>query len=594
MKKKAKQAPFYDIIRVMISKKNLLAFLPLFLIIILASVLRLWALGQVPSAIGGDELTYIVNAKAMFLTGSDISGTWNPLSAFIFNYPAYTTPQAELPYFLFAPIVGFFNFSLFAARITEVLFSIGSVIIIYFLGKELFGKRVGVLSGFIAAINPWLIYSGRTSYEMTFAMFFYCLGLYMLLKLKGWKILWSIPIFYLAFYSYIATKLIFIPFVLIAILYCYLVVNKKQFLKQYLIVFLLSILLVIAYGFVLIHSPASRLGEIFTPNAPSLMNQVDDIRKITMKSPLKNIFENKISEYLVVLVNKTFNITSFNYLFLAGDNFFSLYRSGLFYIIDVAFLLFGLAAAYKRKTKAFLLLIGLSLLALMPHVFHSSSLDNFTPHITLLFPFLIILIGVGIDEVLQICQNKRVFYAVSTIIIGLYLVSVLYFLNIYFFQFPLQGNFDFPVRLLSKYVSLSTKNNQPILIYSPNSHDILKKYLFYANDYNKNTFSTVQAIYKNNNFDFANIKFLGCDNTIDPTKINQTIIYDFNCGPLKQDYPRIVIPRLSDGGQSYDIFNDKVCQKYNLKGYPVDLKISDFSIEDQTTQKFCETFITNP
>jgi len=56
----------------------------------------------------------------------------------------------------------------------------------------------------------------------------------------------------------------------------------------------------------------------------------------------------------------------------------------------------------------------------------------------------------------------------------------------------------------------------------------------------------------------------------------------------------VVIPRLSDGGQSYDIFNDKTCQNFSLKGYPTDLQISDFAIESQTAQKFCETFITNP
>jgi 4-amino-4-deoxy-L-arabinose transferase-like glycosyltransferase len=579
----------------MVSKKNLLSILPLFLIIVLASFLRLLWLDRIPVAIGGDELTYIFNAKAIFLTGSDISGTWNPLTAFIFHYPAYTTPQAELSYFLFAPIVGFFNFSLFNARITAALFSILSVFLIYLLGKELMGKRVGLLAGLIAAVNPWLIYVGRTSYEMIFAMFFYCLGLYILLKVKGWKILWSVPIFYLAFYSYIATKLIFIPFVLISITYCYFVVNKRKYLKQYLVVFLLSILIVGVYAFMLKQSPdLSRLGEIFTPNSPILVDQVDAIRKITMQSPLKNIFENKITEYLMIIFTKMANTTSFSYLFLSGDNFFSLFRHGLFYILDAAFLIFGLAAAYKRSAKVFFLLVSFVFIAILPHVFHGTNLENFTPHITLLFPFLIILIAVGIDEILLLCKNKRLFYAILSIIIGLYVVSVLYFLNIYFFQFPLQGFFDFHVRLFSKYTVLTGQTKQQVLVYSPNSSDIFKKYLFYSNNYNQKTAMQIKTLYKMDKFDFANIKFMGCDNTIDPTTISQTIIYDFNCGALKKEYKRIVIPRLSDGGQSYDIFNDKVCQSFNLQRFPANLKISDFAIENQTAQKFCETFITNP
>jgi len=53
----------------------------------------LW-LDRIPIGIGGDELTYVFNAKAIFLTGSDISGTWNPMSAFYFPLPSlYHAPS---------------------------------------------------------------------------------------------------------------------------------------------------------------------------------------------------------------------------------------------------------------------------------------------------------------------------------------------------------------------------------------------------------------------------------------------------------------------------------------------------------------------
>ncbi|MGA2911673.1 MAG: glycosyltransferase family 39 protein [Candidatus Levyibacteriota bacterium] len=563
------------------------------LIVVLAAVLRFLWLDKIPVGIGGDELTYVFNAKAIFLTGSDISGTWNPLSAFIFHYPAYTTPQAELPYFLLTPIVGFLQFSLFNARVTFAFLSVVTVLFVYLIAKEFFGSRVGVIAGLIAAINPWFIYIGRTDYEQVPATLFFLMGIYILLKAKGWKILWSVPILYLAFYSYIATKLIFLPLVAIAILYCYFT-NKKQFLKQYAIVFGFSILIVAVYVFALKQISGSRLSEIFTPNAPILSAQVDAVRKITMQTPLANIFENKMTEYLKIIFTKTFDTTSFNYLFLTGDNFFALIRQGLFYVLDAVFLIFGLAAAYKRKTKLFFLLVSLSLIALLPHVLHTASLENFAPHITLLFPFAIILIAVGIDETLGFFKNKWAFYGVSALIILLYLLLFLNFVNIYFFQFSLQGGFDFPTRLLSKYVALASEDKQRITIYTPAVPDVFKKYIFYTNSYNQNTLAKVKAIYKDKEFVFGNVQFLGCNNTIDPTKLKGTIIYDFNCGALPKNYQRVVIPRLSDGGQSYDIFNDKLCQNFSLKGYPTDLQISDFSIETQTAQKFCETFITNP
>jgi len=123
-----------------------------------------------------------------------------------------------------------------------------TVFVCLFNRQEFFGSRVGVIAGLIAAINPWLIYIGRTDYEQVPATLFFLMGIYILLKAKGWKILWSIPVLYLAFYSYIATKLIFLPLIAIVILYCYFA-NKKQFLKQYTIVFGLSILIVAVYVF---------------------------------------------------------------------------------------------------------------------------------------------------------------------------------------------------------------------------------------------------------------------------------------------------------------------------------------------------------
>jgi 4-amino-4-deoxy-L-arabinose transferase-like glycosyltransferase len=580
----------------MLSKKLLLNFLPLVLIIVLASVLRLLWLDKVPNAIGGDELTYVINAKSLFLTGTDISGTWNPLTGFIFQYPAYTLPQAELPYYLLAPIVGATDFSLFTARITYSIISILSVLLIFLIAKELIDRRVGLIAGFIAAINPWFIYLGRTSYEGNPAIFFFLLALLVLIKAKGNRILISIPIFFLAFYSYIGTKLAFIPFVLVSCLYCYFVINKKKYLKEYVIVFGSCFVLValFAASFVFkVSSSPSRLGEVFTPNDPVIAKQVDAIRKVSMQSPLTNIFENKLTIYGRIVLTKLFKSLASDYLFVYGDNFYSILRHGMFYVLDALFVLLGLVGVYASKRKVFWFLGTLILVGLIPQIFHTADLGNMVFHVNLIFPFLIIFIAAGVWEILNIFRKKYYFYGSLAITIVLYLSINLNFMNIYFFQWPLQGYFDFHVRLFSKYVSLAGQNNKKVLIYSSSNSDIFKKYLFYSNSYNKNTLLTIRSIYKMNKFNFGNLYFMGCDNTIDPSKMKDLVIYDFQCGNLKKDYPHISIPRLSDGGQSYEIFNDSVCKTVTLKRYPTNLSVDDFSIENMGRQKFCETFITN-
>ena len=54
---------------------------PLFLIIVLALFLRLLWLDRIPTGISNDELDYVLTAKAIFFTGTDIAGSgWSPLS----------------------------------------------------------------------------------------------------------------------------------------------------------------------------------------------------------------------------------------------------------------------------------------------------------------------------------------------------------------------------------------------------------------------------------------------------------------------------------------------------------------------------------
>ncbi len=570
-------------------------YLPIILIILLASFLRLLWIDKVPSAVGGDELTYVVNARAMFLTGTDISGTWNPLSGFIFKYPAYTLPQAELPYFLISPFVGILGFSLFSIRIIFVILSISSVYLIYLITKAFFNKNAAIFASFIAAINPWSIYMGRTSYETSPAVFFYLLGFYMLLVLKEKKILLAIPVFFLAFYSYVGDKVSFLPFVFAVALFSYFFVNKRKYLKEYLAVLVSCVVLVIIFAVaVFTSSGPSRTGELISINALQITNEVDYVRNITMESFLKPIFENKFTIFSRIILTKLLKSFSFDYLFVSGDQFYSNLRHGFFYVLDALFLLIGFAASYALRRKAFWLLFSLAVIGVFPQLAYSTRIDNFSIHLSLMFAILPIFIGTGIAETLNLVKNKAYYFGFLATIGFLYLFLVTNFFNIYFYQFPLNGYFDFHVRLLSKYVSLAKEQNKDVIVYSPSAPDVFKKYIFYSNNYNLNTYLDIRKNYKSENFTFQNIKFLGCDNTIIPKNIKDIVIYDFNCGPLKNEYGHVAIPRLSDGGQSYIIFNDNICSGFPIKRYPQGIKVDDFLIESQSARKFCETFITNP
>lgn len=562
----------------------------LILIVISAAVLRFLWLDKVPVAISLDELTYVVNAKSIALQWTDLTGKWNPLSIFLFQYPSFSPQQAELPYFTLAPLFYIFDFSLFWSRFPFALTSVALSVITYLITKRLWNKPAALLAALVAAINPWSIFIGRTAYEQTLSSFFFLLSFYLLLVLKGRWILSSIPFLFLGFYSYIGTKASFIPFIAVILVFVFFQ-NKKKYLKEYLIVFISSLSLFSAF-FVLSHS-GERAEGLININSEVIATEVDNLRDNTMESPLKTFFENKFTVAFNIVTTKLVDSFSFNYLFVRGDSFFANLRHGFFYYIDLPFAILGTLFLFAKQRKLFTLFALLSLIGVIPHLVYREEIYNFVPHISLMISLLPMIIGIGIIESIKLFNNRSIQIASLFLILGIYAVSVLNFFNIYFYQFPLLNHNDFNERVLSKYISLAEVKDEDIVVYSPHSREVFKRHIFYSNSITKESLNEIQNVIQNNSPAFQNAKFEGCDNTIVPAEQSEIIAYDFNCGPIASEEKHKSIPRLIDGGVSIKIYNDKVCSSYNLKPFPSDIKISDFGVEQMGEKEFCETFITS-
>ncbi len=560
-------------------------------ILLLATILRFLWLNNVPVAIGGDELNYAITARAIVINGTDMIGDWSPLSVFDFIYP-YAEGQAELGYFLIYPFV-IAGLTLINAKFIFAILSVFSVLLIFLITRKLFDEKVAIIAGLVSVFNPWFIFIGRTGYEMTPALFFALLSFYILLITRSWKILISIPFLFCFFYSYIAVKLIFIPFVLAILIYLYFYQNNKKFLKQYLIVFFACLALVLFFVISLKLNPqGSRMGELFLPTNSEIVNQVNEQRKLTIETPITNILENKYTVYSKFLAVKFLNVFSFDYLFLYSDQFVGIGNHGLFYYLDALFLLLGIIFLTLKNKKLLVFVLVLIFIGVLPHVFHKARTDNFTPHIFLVFPFLIMLISFGIGELFNLFKKKHLRLFTVILVIILYVFLIANFLNIYFFSYPLRGNFDFHVRVLSKYIS-SVEKDTKITVYTNKSYDYFKKYLFYTNSYNDKTFKTVKEAIVNRNYQLENVRFTDCIKDIDISKENEIVIIDSSCQTTLKDEKHLAIPLLIDGGESLRIYNDDVCRDIKLKAYPTGLKLSDFNIENLSKNDFCRNFITS-
>lgn len=558
-------------------------------ILLLATLLRLVFLNTIPTSITGDELTYVLTAKSFLLSGHDASGTIAPWQLLLFQYPPISLPQAELPYFLLMPFVAE-SFSLFMVHLPFAMLGIVLVGLVYLVTKELFDHKVALLAAFFASISPWFIFINRTAYEMTPAMVFYLLGFYILLRTKGWHIFLAFPIFLLAFYSYIGTKLVFLPFIILAILYLYFVKHKRTFGKQYLSFFVVSLAFVLLFVILLASQSGSRTGDILLPNSSQVVEQVNRLRALALPSPLTSLFVNKFTIYGQMLVSNLFGALSTSYLFQSGDAFFGMWRHGLFYYLDAFFVLIGGVTLFRNHKARFGLLLGAILIGLLPEILHKNG-DNFTPHITFIFPFVLMIAAYGVISFVHFFKKVQ-----SVLLIGilfLYSISLSNFLSIYFYQNPIQGESDFSVRVLSRYLALADASGQEVIVYSQRSNDLLRKHIFYASLYDKDkmVFLSSQLVAKEPSF--INVKFSSCDDKITPEKATETMITAISCGGKLKILPHLTIPQLLDGGGIYRIYNDKVCSQYPLKPYPSGLKLGDFDVEKLSQQKFCQTFITS-
>lgn len=555
-------------------KKNLLL---LAAIIILGSLLRLIWLDKVPHSVNGDELYYLLSAKSFYLTGKDLNGTTTLLDIFLFHYPKGHMVQAELPYILEMVTVGPFGFSLLAAFLPNAVVGILIIPLMYLITKKLLNEQIALVSGFLTAINPWFIFIGRTSYEMIPATFFYLCAFYILLVAKRWAILLALPVFLLAFYSYIGTKIILLPVAVIFVLYSWLIVHKKQFIKQYAVLLGTLLLFVVFYAFQLTHSGGpSRLSEIPTPSSPEVTISVNEIRKASITNPLLSLFENKLTVFSIMKIEKVFNTLSPDYLFVHGDQFTFQGKYGLFSWLDFVFFIVGAGWLFLHKRKISILLGTLIIISIIPHGIHNTK-TNFTPHISLLFPFFIILIATGAWSIFTWLKEKK-----QNIIIAagclIYTFFIGYFINIYFFQMPLQPEFfNFSNRLVSRYITLSEQTNQNIILYTSVPDDKLNSHIFYSN------LSPLQP-------ELHKVTFRSCNKSIKKINTTDLIIVEAQCG-MSFKKPHLSIPQLSDSGAAFHIYNDKLCKNYKHNAFISNLNLNDFNVEQQSTQSFCKRFV---
>ncbi|MCR4263950.1 MAG: hypothetical protein NUV98_04510 [Candidatus Roizmanbacteria bacterium] len=573
-------------------KKPLL--LAIFLFCISLFLRTIW-LDKIPTGIVHDNMIFVLNAKAFYYTGSDVSSQWNPLS---FSPIPDEPAQAELPYILLAPVIGPLSSSLFAAHIFYAVINSFFVVILFLIALKLMGKWQALIIGLVACFNPWSIFFSRAAFEVSLALSFYMAGLYVLLVTTGWKKTWAVIPLAAGFYTYMAYKITFIPYVLIICFFAWYVIDRKKYLKQYLVI--LAICLMIFTSFLVkskTQNTADRMGEVSVFSTAEVENHVNLERRLSVKNPATTLFSNKVSVGLKTSISKYVGAFSPIHLFVDTEKTdrFHLFNHGYFYYADALFLLLGCYYLFVHNRKLWFFLTGIILLGPLPSVVSNVGI-SYAMRASLYIPFFYIFIGLGIWYALESVKKKKYKNLVLGGIAGIYTVLIANFLYTYFFLQPVYASEGtaFSARILSHYAALANKDNKPVTIVLNSPRVLFKDFVYYADIYNRETAPHIREAFVNAEYSYQNITFTTCDG-IDA--IDESTIYIFDPGekcPLFENaLPTISIAQLFDSGTVYAVYQDTLCNQHDLKPYISNLSMNDFSVEKLSPKDFCETFIVD-
>ena len=145
-----------------------------------ALVLRLWRLNEVPVSVFGDEIDVGLQASSIFTTGKDYFA--NPFPVIFHSFSEYRLP---MQLYVDAPFVGILGLNEWGVRMPNVLFGMITLVSFYYLIRELFGKKLALISVVFLTVSPWHLMYSRQANDSGMLSPFLILGT--LFFIKGMK-----------------------------------------------------------------------------------------------------------------------------------------------------------------------------------------------------------------------------------------------------------------------------------------------------------------------------------------------------------------------------------------------------------------------
>lgn len=409
---------------------------PLVLIFLLALFLRLFQLNNFPVGFHNDEVKAGWNAYSILKTGLDDRG--NKLALYYNSFGDYRPTGI---FYTIIPSLALFGKSEFAVRLPSALFGALTILVLYFLTRELTNKkRVAIIASLLLAINPWHISVSRATSEVVISMFLALLGIYLLIRFLNTItrkfLIWGVFFLILSYFFYHSIRLLAPLFIGMVVFYYWRSLGIK--IKKVAVGVLIAVSLTTLF-FSLDSQARSRFSQV------SIFNDLDvhyELSKMPFEEGpnkvfIARLFHNKLSVYARRFINEYTRYFSADFLIGSTGKPLRYLTVGVGQLtyIEALLLLIGLAAIVRGKQNFLPLL--LLLVAPIPAALTTEDAPNLHRALFMI-PFIAIIGAYGLEFIFNLKRFKKP---------TLYLTSFLLVANFIFYLHQYYTHAKFNVSL---------------------------------------------------------------------------------------------------------------------------------------------------
>jgi 4-amino-4-deoxy-L-arabinose transferase-like glycosyltransferase len=416
-------------------------------ILVLGFTLRFYNLTNYP-ALNADEAALGYNAYSLLETGKDEHGNSWPL-----HFQSFNDYKPGLYVYLILPFIKFTGLNEFAVRLPGAFLGSLSILVIYFLAKEIkkyssefSAWNLELIAALLLAINPWHIHFSRGAWEANVATFFILCGVLFFIKStqKINYLFLSALFFVLSIYTYHSARVLS-PLLVLGLFvfnYDYFLKRKSQSILAFVFGLSITVPLIISLLTPALTARANGV-SIFADRGP--INRTNEQRgeHSDLNSKFSKLIHNKPVNYFLSFVSNWADHYHGDFLFITGDEIqrSKVPETGQLYLVELFFLSIGIITAI-RNFKNYKIILFWLLITPIPAALTFQSPHALRAH-NMIIP-LTIISALGLSQLIILIKNNFKQKILSNLSYLAIFMAVLWSFSSYMHMYYLHMSKDLP------------------------------------------------------------------------------------------------------------------------------------------------------